>query len=242
MDSFTLLKERTGDLHLYHSLSVRSSSLLTNPTQLSQNLCQADEALGLAGYTVFTFFLRWVYNFKDLAAWLMKSFGVGTDGILIPKMGFIEPLGEGAFPRTARDASAQIFLLQACSDAAAMSTLANRQRETPVLGSKTKFINAMWLHIFNTKSFCPEVPLIPGLCHPSLITWILATLWPRSKTSVTSKGNRWAPGQDEALVRWCGDPLRHLSHVAYASSGALLPELGFSCLSPPALSVCGIYW
>lgn len=120
MDSFTLLKERTGDLHLYHSLSVRSSSLLTNPTQLSQNLCQADEALGLAGYTVFTFFLRRVYHFKDLAAWLMKSFGVGTDGILIPKMGFIEPLGEGAFPRTARDASAQIFfassMFRCCSD------------------------------------------------------------------------------------------------------------------------------
>lgn len=34
------------------------------------------------------------------------------------------------------------FLLLACSDAAAMSTLANGQWETPVLGSNTKFINA----------------------------------------------------------------------------------------------------
>lgn len=120
MDSFMLLKERAGDLHLYHALSVRSSSLLTNPTQLSQKLCQADEAFSLAGYAVFTFFLRWVYNFEDVAARLMKSFGVGTDGILIPKIGFIDSLGERALPKTVRDASAQIFsassMFRCCSD------------------------------------------------------------------------------------------------------------------------------
>ena len=96
---FTLLKERAGHLHSYDSLSVRSSSLLTNPTQLSQNLGQADEALGLAEYAVFTFFLMRVYNLQDVTAWLMKSFGVVTDGILIPKQGFIDPLGQRALPR-----------------------------------------------------------------------------------------------------------------------------------------------
>jgi len=52
-----LPKDRHGDLHSYDSLSVRSSSLLTNLTQLSQSLGQADEALGLAEYAGLTFFL-----------------------------------------------------------------------------------------------------------------------------------------------------------------------------------------
>lgn len=84
---------------IHTTRSVRSSSLLTIPTQLSQNLGQADEALGLAEYAGFTFFLMWVYNLQDVTAWLMKSFGVVTDGILIPKQGFIDPLGQRAFPR-----------------------------------------------------------------------------------------------------------------------------------------------
>ena len=54
---FMLPKDRHGDLHSYDSLSVRSSSLLTNLTQLSQSLGQADEALGLAEYAGLTFFL-----------------------------------------------------------------------------------------------------------------------------------------------------------------------------------------
>lgn len=54
---FMLLKERAGDLRSYASISVSPSSLLTSPTKLCQNLGQTDEALGLAEYAVFTFFL-----------------------------------------------------------------------------------------------------------------------------------------------------------------------------------------
>lgn len=68
-----LLKERAGDLHSYSSPSVRSSSRLMETTQLHQDLAQEDEALGLAGYVVFTFFLTWVRKPSDVAAWLMKK-------------------------------------------------------------------------------------------------------------------------------------------------------------------------
>lgn len=96
---FLLLMERAGDLHSHTSVSVSPISLLTNPTQLCQNLGQADEALGLAEYAVFTFFLMWVYNLQDVAAWLMKSFVAVTDGNSIPKQAFTDPLGERAFLR-----------------------------------------------------------------------------------------------------------------------------------------------
>lgn len=181
----------------------------------------------------------WVHNLEDVAAWLMKSFVVVTDGVSIPKQGFIDPLGDRAFLRNWERCFCGDLFCICCVQR--LQWWAHQQvavRDT-CPSSNSKFINAC-----SCMSSIPKASVLkchwPCLCCLPFVTWILVS----DHVPTHQKPARGTDGFLSRMrrVRWRGDPLLHLSHTPYASRIVLKPELGFSRLSPSAASGCGIYW